>query len=339
MGDAGGSVVGAVEVQGPRGGVRVRDTPAGDGDGDEGFRVRWSGRAPSCRSYPARATAWTTASDQVRWRPAAARSPGPRDPAVPCGDRLDVFGAERVEGDDFVEAVEERLEEAGDFAGVVRFAGIREAHAAGGFGAEVGGQDDDGAAEPGDAAEAVGEAAFVEEAEEDVEDLWGGLFDLVEEDNTEGLAADAFDPGRGTALGIEEQASRGTPSAVLAHVEADEAVLLLAGAEAEVDEGACDGGFSDTGRAAEEEDAEGPAGTVQAGLDGGDEAGSGFSGGGLADDLGGEPAGKFAGIEREVIPEEEFGKAGIADEGGDGVGIGQFDRAVGGASWNDDGTR
>ena len=37
VGDAGGSVVGAVEVEVSRSGVGVGDAPAGDGDGDEEF--------------------------------------------------------------------------------------------------------------------------------------------------------------------------------------------------------------------------------------------------------------------------------------------------------------
>ena len=73
---------------------------------------------------------------------------------------------------------------------------------------------------------AVGDAAVVHELEEDGEDFLGGFFDLVEEEDGEGTAAEGF--GQLAAGVVSDVAGRGADHAaegvallVFGHVEAD----------------------------------------------------------------------------------------------------------------------
>ncbi len=117
------------------------------------------------------------------------------------------FGlAEGLEDDDFVEAIHELGGEfaaggfnagAGEFGGEFLIGpgggggeGGGKAEAAAGerfhfFGAEIGSEEDQGAAEVDFAVIAEGEGSFVEDAEQEVPEGVGGLFDLVEEDEAE----------------------------------------------------------------------------------------------------------------------------------------------------------
>ena len=78
----------------------------------------------------------------------------------------------------------------------------------------------------GDYAEAIGEAAFVEQAEHHIEDLRSGFLDLIEEHHGERLLADALDPGRRASVRGREEPLRGTPAAVLTHIQADQGIFI-----------------------------------------------------------------------------------------------------------------
>ena len=133
--------------------------------------------------------------------------------------------------------------------------------------ADVGGHDDDGVLEVDGAALAVGQAAVVEDLQQDVEDVGVGLFDFVEKDDAVGPAADGFGE---LAAFLEadvagrraDQAGDGVLLLVLGHVDADHGVLVV---EEKLGERARQFGFADAGGAQEDEAADGPVGVLEAG--------------------------------------------------------------------------
>ena len=187
----------------------------------------------------------------------------------------------------------------------------------------VAGHDDEGVAEVDGAALAIGEAAGVEDLEEDVVDGGVGLFDFVEEDDGVGAAADGL--GELAALVVADVAGRGADEAgdgvlveVLGHVEADHGVLVV---EEEFGEGAGEFGLADAGGAEKEEGADGAVGVLEAGAGAADGLGDGGEGVVLADDA----------LAEVVLEVEEAGLLGLlkavdgdagaaGDDGGDLVG-------------------
>ena len=173
--------------------------------------------------------------------------------------------AERVEDHDVIDAVEELGAELLAELAENTFFCFSEAVFAFGpgggelRGAEVGGHDEDGVFEVDGAALAVGEAAVVEHLEEHVEDVGVRLFDLVEEDDGVGAAADGL--GELTAFVEADVAGRradeprdGVFFHVFGHVDADHGVFVV---EEELGEGTGSFGFADAGGAEKDEAADG----------------------------------------------------------------------------------
>src|SRR4051794_26845559 len=122
-------------------------------------------------------------------------------------------------------------------------------------GADVRGHDHDRVAEVDGAALGVGEAAVLEDLQEDVEDVWVRLLDLVEQQHGVRLAAHGL--GQLAALVVADVApGRAAQAAdrvllhVLGHVDPDHRLLV---AEEEVGEGAGELGLADPGGAEEDE--------------------------------------------------------------------------------------
>ena len=119
---------------------------------------------------------------------------------------------------------------------------------------------EDDVAEVDRASLAVGQAAVVEDLQEDVERLGVGLLDLVEQDHGVGPTPDRL--GELAALLVPHVARRRpdqprdrVPLGVLRHVDPDHRALVV---EEEVREGLGELGLADTGRAEEQERAGGP---------------------------------------------------------------------------------
>ena len=200
---------------------------------------------------------------------------------------------EGVEDDDFVDAVEELGAEAGAeffkngaFHAFVGFTVVAAAVFEDAGGADVGGHDDDGVFEVDGAALAVGEAAVVEDLEQDVEDIVVGLFDFVKENDGVGAAADGF--GELAALFKADVSGRGADEAgdgvfllVFGHVDADHGAFVV---EQELGEGAGEFGFADAGGAEEDERADGFGGIFEAAAGAHDRVGDSVDGLILADD-------------------------------------------------------
>jgi len=128
-----------------------------------------------------------------------------------------------------IDAIEKLgAEEAAHFlekmVGRVFGAGLAEAEAATteAFGAEVGGHDHDGIGKVGEASGGVSEAAFAENLEEQVEKSGVGLFDLVEEDDGEGLLTHSGGEESFGGAGADEAAD-GVGGRVFGHVETRQA--------------------------------------------------------------------------------------------------------------------
>ena len=127
--------------------------------------------------------------------------------------------------------------------------------------ADVAGHDDDGVLEVDGAALAVGQAAVVEDLEQDVEDVRVRLFDLVEEDDLVGPAADGL--GELAALFVADVAGgradqprdRGFSMYSLMSMR----IMRLLVVEEELGERARELGLADAGRAEEDERADGAA--------------------------------------------------------------------------------
>ena len=208
------------------------------------------------------------------------------------GDVEEVVLLEFIEDDDVVLAdtaeefwTEVFVDGAGEDFGVAVAIRVETDGLVGGFaGADVGGQDDDDFFEADEFAFAVGEAAFVGDLEEWVEDCGVGFFDFVEEDDAAGIFGDEV--GEFAAFAVAD----------VARWRADEFADFVGGGElghVEGEEGpAGDGGellnqlgFADAGVAGEEEEAGGFTRVFESeegALHGGDDFGDGF---GLADDV------------------------------------------------------
>jgi hypothetical protein len=124
--------------------------------------------------------------------------------------------------------------------------------------ADVAGHQDDRVLEVDDVALAVGEAAVVEDLQQQVEDLGVGLLDLVEEDDAVGTAAHGL--GELAALLVADVAGRRADQArdrellhVLAHVDAHDVALVV---EQELGERLGELGLADAGGAEEQEAAD-----------------------------------------------------------------------------------
>ena len=220
-------------------------------------------------------------------------------------DAVHVLLAELLEDDDVREAVEElRLEGA---LGLVedallellvvarRVDGGVEAHEGvplQDVRPDVGGQDEDGVAEIDRAAERVGQAAVLQDLQEQLDDVRVGLLDLVEEHDGVGLAADLL--GQLAALlvadvarGRADEAGDGELLHVLRHVDLDDRVGL---AEHPLGEGAGEERLADAGGPEEEEGADGAARVLEVGAGAAEGAGHDLAGLVLADDRGLEVA-------------------------------------------------
>jgi len=239
---------------------------------------------------------------------------------VAGGDLEDDRFVEREERDDGIDAVEDfGSEEPAHGIGEVFAGGVAsgvsgpEPDRAGmeALGAEVGGHDDDAVAEVGDASGGIGQSAIAEELEQQVEEGGVGLFEFVEEDDAEGLFADAGGEeslgasGGGTA----DESLDGDGIGELVEVEADHACHI---AEEEFGGGLGHLCFSGAGGADEEERGQRFAGPGEPGLDHGEEVEDAIDGGGLADDPLGEPNLGFVEVERDIVVEQDGGKAGFA---------------------------
>ena len=217
-------------------------------------------------------------------------------------DRLDLLPAEGVEDDDLVDPVEQlrpevladgvhhaladadlrgrQLGEVDDTAAVGQHR-IQEVLAA-----EVAGHDHDRVLEVDGATLGVGQPAVVEQLEQDVEHLRVRLLDLVEEDDRVGPAADGL--GQLAGLVVADVARRRTDQArdgvallVLAHVDADERLLVV---EQEFGERPRRLGLADAGRTEEQERADRPVRVAEAGPRRADGVGDGLDRLLLADD-------------------------------------------------------
>jgi len=162
------------------------------------------------------------------------------------------------------------------------------------FRGRVGGQDDDGVLEVDFTAFAVFHAAFVEDLEEEFQDVGVGLFHFVQEDHRVGLAADGF--SEYAAFAVADVSGRrafqrgdGVGFLKLAHGDGDHVVLA---AIEEVGDGEGGFGFTDAGGADEHEDADGLIGIFHLGFRDLNTLSDGLEGVILADDalakLGGE---------------------------------------------------
>ena len=166
-----------------------------------------------------------------------------------------------------------------DFAGLARVLNQQRA-------AEVRGHDDDRIAEIHRAALAVGEAAVVEDLQEDVEDVVVRLLDLVEEHHAIGPAANRF--GELAAFLVAHVAGRradepghGVFLHVFAHVEAQEVFFAV---EERFGERAGEFGFADARGTEKNERADGTLGVFEAGTGADHGVGDNLHGFLLADD-------------------------------------------------------
>ena len=188
-------------------------------------------------------------------------------------DGADIFALQLAEHDDFLHAVEQLRTEVllGGFHHLLAQRGIiggggmlgkaQPRPLARGFGADVGGHDDDGVAEIHGAAQAIGQAAFLEDLQHHVHDIGVGLLDFVEQHDGIRTAADAL--GELAAFFIAHIARRGADEPrgvelfhVFRHVNLDEGVGAI---EHELGERFGQQRFADAGRAEENKGTNGPA--------------------------------------------------------------------------------
>ena len=153
--------------------------------------VRFSGRAPYAGSVPSRTISARARRRQLE-REVLLGQPPLEAGEQQVDDPLQLGVGQGVEDDDLVDPVEELRPElgpqrVGDLAlhGLVGRGVAGRAPRGGGdqLAADVAGHDDDGVLEVDRPALAVGQAAVVEDLEEDVEDVRVGLLDLVEQDH------------------------------------------------------------------------------------------------------------------------------------------------------------
>ncbi len=213
-------------------------------------------------------------------------------------DLRHLLQAERREGDDLVNAVDEfgaeGLFKLGlDFAlrlALFAVASVTQKTQAAGatdiFGAQVAGHNQHRVAEINDMPLSIGQAAIVEDLQQRVPHLGMGFFDLVEEDHPVGAAAHSL--GELTAFfvthvpwGRAEQPRDGVLLVVLAHVNAHQGILIV---KHEFGQRLGKLGFAHAGRPDEDERADGAFGVFEAGAGAADGIGDGADGGILPDD-------------------------------------------------------
>ena len=168
----------------------------------------------------------------------ALRQPAAQLPEQEVHDLFNLVQSERLEEDDFVDAVEELgTEVAAEFrhdrlAGLLRdlALGIEPLHQQ--RRADVGGHDDEGVLEVDCAALAIGEPPVVEDLEKGVEDVGVGLLNFVEQDDAVWTAADGL--GQLAALLVTNVAGRRPDQAgdgvflhVFRHVDPDHGLLTI----------------------------------------------------------------------------------------------------------------
>ena len=234
---------------------------------------------------------------------------------VETGDAADGVAVERVEGGDGVEAVDELRAEGVERRGVgVGAGGLVEAEGAGDAAGEVGGKQQEAPAEVGDTAVVVDEAALVEHAQQEVEDVGVGLLDLVEQQHLEGLKPQPAEELAGAAAGRRHQALPGAGAGVLAHVQADHPLVGRPVGEQEVGEGLGALGLAGAGGSAQQHAGERAVRRVEGGLEGDDQVGEQRAGLRLNDHAIGEEAEDFLTLQRQVVAQEPIGQAGEPGE-------------------------
>ena len=208
-------------------------------------------------------------------------------------DLFEIGLRQRVEDDDLVDPVQELgpelgPERIGDLAlhrlvGAVVLTASGAADGADQLRPDVARQDDRCVPEVDGWALAIGQAAIVEDLEEEIEDIRVGLLDLIEEDHLVRPAADHL--GQLPALLIAgrrpDQTRDGELLHVLAHVDPSHRLVVI---EQELREGARQLGLPDARRAEEEERAERPARVAKTGPGAPDGIGHGLDRFILADD-------------------------------------------------------
>ena len=214
---------------------------------------------------------------------------------VEAGDFEECLFFEGSEEDGFVDAVEEfGSEEASEFVGDLvgwegLFVGGLEADGFALFleaiSEEIGGHDKDGVATVDGAAYGVGEAAFFEELEEEIEDFGVSFFDFIEEDDAVGsmvkLCEDlAFFAVADVSGGSADQAGGAVFFSIFGHIKANQGSFL---SEKLASEGATKLGFSDSAGAEEEHNGGGSLGAFEASASELDGLGDGGNGGRLAE--------------------------------------------------------
>jgi hypothetical protein len=163
--------------------------------------------------------------------------------------------AERAEEHDVVDAIEELgaevlFEDVGDFfARELPAVFVFERFAREQVRAEVRGHDEDGVLEVDGAAFGVGEAAIVENLQEDIKDVGVCFFDLVEEHDSVGAAANGLGElaafvEADVAGGRADEACYGVLLHVLGHIDTDHGLFVV---EEELGEGAGGLGLADAG--------------------------------------------------------------------------------------------
>ena len=191
---------------------------------------------------------------------------------------MDIGSVEGLEDDAFINAVDKfRIEELAHGPKYLGLNGIVIFHVVAGseaqratlfeaLGADVGSHDDDGVAEVDHVTPGVCKASVVENLQEQAEDVGVSLFDFVEEHDRIGFLPDFF--SELATFFIADVSRRGTEQArdgvlfhVLAHVYADEGILV---AEEELSEGLCQLCLADAGGTEEDERGRGTVGVFQA---------------------------------------------------------------------------
>ncbi len=216
-----------------------------------------------------------------------------QDAELDLDNLLQVLDREAVEDDGFVDAIQELGPE--ELAQFVHHRELHEVELGAGIGAlvledalraEVRGHDDDGVLEVDDPALTVGEAAVIQDLQQDVEDVRMRLFDFVEQQDGVGATPDLL--GQLPALLVADVAGRRADEArdvvlllILGHVDADQGAFVV---EEAAGQGAAEFGFADAGGAEEDEAADGTVGVLEAAAGAQDGLGDGGDGVVLTDD-------------------------------------------------------
>ena len=184
-------------------------------------------------------------------------------------DGADILAGEGLVIHDFINPVEEFGTEVGLQQTVHGFPGFRPDFPVFDavediLAAQVAGHDEDGVLEIHGAALAVGDAAVVENLEQDVEHIRMGLFHFIKEDDTIGMAADGF--GELASLVVADVSGRCPDQTgdaeffhVFGHIDPDHVLFIV---EERLGQGLGQLGLADAGGAEEEEGSEGPVGVL-----------------------------------------------------------------------------